>query len=92
MSAAESKIAPGEGPPADPPSTAASKGSTVMEKSDAMLEGQDTEAPKSWQSEDPPPDGGLQAWLMVLGTWCAMFCTFGWINSRPTYQIKIGNF
>ena len=26
------------------------------------------------------PDGGLEAWLVVLGGWCALFCTFGLIN------------
>lgn len=26
------------------------------------------------------PDGGLQAWLVVFGAWCALFCTFGLIN------------
>lgn len=58
-----------------------------MEKSDAGFEAQDIEAPKKWSSEDSPPDGGLQAWLMVLGAWCALFCTFGWINSASTYQM-----
>lgn len=27
------------------------------------------------------PDGGMQAWLVVLGAWCASFCSYGWINS-----------
>lgn len=27
------------------------------------------------------PDGGLTAWLVVLGAWCTSFCSFGWINS-----------
>jgi hypothetical protein len=26
------------------------------------------------------PDGGLTAWLVVFGGWCALFCTFGLIN------------
>ena len=26
------------------------------------------------------PDGGLEAWLVVLGGWCALFCTFGLVN------------
>ena len=26
------------------------------------------------------PDGGLQAWLVVVGGFCAIFCSFGWIN------------
>lgn len=26
------------------------------------------------------PDGGLEAWLVVLGGFCCLFCSFGWIN------------
>jgi hypothetical protein len=26
------------------------------------------------------PDGGMEAWLVVLGGWCALFCTFGFVN------------
>lgn len=26
------------------------------------------------------PDGGWQAWLVVLGSFCNMFVSFGWIN------------
>jgi hypothetical protein len=26
------------------------------------------------------PDGGRDAWLVVLGAFCCMFCSFGWIN------------
>lgn len=29
----------------------------------------------------PFPDGGARAWLTVLGTWCVMTSTFGWIQS-----------
>ena len=28
----------------------------------------------------PPPDGGLEAWLVVGGCFCAVFASFGWIN------------
>lgn len=33
------------------------------------------------------PDGGLDAWLVILGNWCTSFVTFGWINSarNPRY-------
>lgn len=30
----------------------------------------------------PPPDGGLQAWLVVLGAFCGLFVSFGWINCK----------
>ena len=26
------------------------------------------------------PDGGLEAWLVVLGGWCCLLSSFGWIN------------
>lgn len=29
-----------------------------------------------------PPDGGVTAWMVVLGAWCTSFCSFGWINSE----------
>ncbi|KAE8150439.1 major facilitator superfamily domain-containing protein [Aspergillus avenaceus] len=28
----------------------------------------------------PPPDGGLRAWMVVLGAFCGLFVSFGWIN------------
>lgn len=30
------------------------------------------------------PDGGLQAWLVVSGAFCCLFCSFGWINCTWT--------
>lgn len=30
------------------------------------------------------PDGGMQAWSVVLGSWCVLFCSFGWINSTDS--------
>ncbi|KAF6808099.1 putative monocarboxylate transporter [Colletotrichum musicola] len=32
------------------------------------------------------PDGGVQAWLVVLGAWCTSFCSFGWVNSVGAFQ------
>ncbi|PTB53442.1 hypothetical protein M431DRAFT_89501 [Trichoderma harzianum CBS 226.95] len=34
----------------------------------------------------PPPNGGLRAWLVVVGAWCTSFCSFGWINSVGVFQ------
>lgn len=34
----------------------------------------------------PPPDGGLEAWLVVVGAWCTSFCSFGWVNSIGIFQ------
>ncbi|KAK7736717.1 hypothetical protein SLS53_006927 [Cytospora paraplurivora] len=32
------------------------------------------------------PDGGRQAWLVVFGSWCGLFCTFGFINCIGIFQ------
>ena len=32
------------------------------------------------------PDGGLEACLVVLGGWCALFVSFGWINCIGVFQ------
>ncbi|KAL6815962.1 major facilitator superfamily domain-containing protein [Trichoderma sp. SZMC 28013] len=32
------------------------------------------------------PEGGLEAWLVVLGGWCALFCTFGLINCVGVFE------
>jgi hypothetical protein len=37
-------------------------------------------------AEDSFPDGGLEAWLVVLGGWCALVCTFGLINSVGVFE------
>jgi hypothetical protein len=31
--------------------------------------------------DNGPPDGGVAAWLVVLGAWCCSFSSPGWINS-----------
>lgn len=36
--------------------------------------------PDSEKWEAKAPDGGLAAWLALLGSWCMLFCTFGLIN------------
>lgn len=32
------------------------------------------------------PDGGLEAWLVVFGGWCALFCTFGLANCIGVFE------
>ncbi|KAK5995713.1 Altered inheritance of mitochondria protein 24 [Cladobotryum mycophilum] len=32
------------------------------------------------------PDGGVEAWLMVAGGWCALFCTFGLVNCVGVFE------
>lgn len=39
----------------------------------------------SQETESACPDGGLQAWLVVLGGFCAHFCTFGLVNCSGVF-------
>lgn len=32
------------------------------------------------------PDGGRQAYLCLIGGFCVLFCSFGWINCEYTSQ------
>lgn len=38
-----------------------------------------------WHPSDFP-DGGLQAWSVVFGGWCGLFCTFGFISCIGVFQ------
>lgn len=37
-------------------------------------------APAGPPGPGPPPDGGAEAWMSVLGAFCGLFVSFGWIN------------
>lgn len=37
--------------------------------------------------ESPAPDGGAEAWLALLSSWCMLFCTFGLINCKMSTSI-----
>ncbi|KAH8671541.1 major facilitator superfamily domain-containing protein [Xylariales sp. PMI_506] len=41
--------------------------------------------PEEYTPSDPP-DGGREAWLMVLGGWCGTFCTLGLLNCGGTFE------
>ncbi|KAK2806229.1 hypothetical protein FQN50_005954 [Emmonsiellopsis sp. PD_5] len=32
------------------------------------------------------PDGGFKAWMSVVGAFCCVFCSFGWINCIGVFQ------
>lgn len=36
------------------------------------------------------PEGGLQAWLVVLGAWCAMVPSMGLLNTLAILQAWLG--
>jgi hypothetical protein len=44
----------------------------------------DSPAESTGEKDSPPLDGGISAWLVVLGAWCTSFCSFGWINSESS--------
>lgn len=48
------------------------------------------ELSNSDKSIQPPPDGGLKAWLQVLGSWCLIFNTMG-TNLVPNRGILHGD-
>ena len=37
-----------------------------------------------WGSD--APDGGYEAWMTLAGSFCVLFCSFGWINSIGVFQ------
>jgi hypothetical protein len=37
------------------------------------------------------PEGGIEAWSVVLGSWCAMAAAFGIVNSAGVLQSYISN-
>ncbi|KAI1480148.1 MFS general substrate transporter [Daldinia eschscholtzii] len=38
------------------------------------------------QHNEPFPEGGIQAWIVVFGCWCGMFCTFGLVNCIGVFE------
>lgn len=36
------------------------------------------------------PEGGLHAWLVVLGSWAGMTVAFGYVNSIGTFNAYLG--
>ncbi|KAJ5082920.1 monocarboxylate permease [Penicillium argentinense] len=42
--------------------------------------------PSAGSAPGPPPDGGLKAWITVLGAFCGLFVSFGWINCIGVFQ------
>lgn len=50
------------------------------EKSDASV------GPSPAAALGPPPDGGIEAWTAVLGAFCGLFVSFGWINCERAHK------
>lgn len=47
----------------------------------------DSQADDRDDQDDSVPDGGIAAWLIVVGGWCAMFSSYGWLHSKLPYEI-----
>ena len=49
---------------------------------------EETKAQPAIQGPNPAdfPDGGFEAWLVILGGWCCLFVSFGWITSIGVFQ------
>jgi len=48
-------------------------------------------ASKYQTSEVEFPEGGIQAWLVVLGSWCALFSSLGIMNTMGAFQEHISS-
>ncbi|KAL4974383.1 hypothetical protein BDW66DRAFT_152934 [Aspergillus desertorum] len=35
---------------------------------------------------DEFPDGERKAWSVVLGAWCCLCCSYGWVNTIGSFQ------
>lgn len=46
--------------------------------------------PTTLLGDETYPEGGLQAWLVVFGSWCALLASLGIMNSLATFQTYIG--
>ena len=74
----------------DPPTESDNHTSKLPSESSTINAGdigkvQDSKPPVVAAPGDPP-DGGLEAWLVVLGAWCCNFCSLGFINSIGVFQ------
>lgn len=79
------KEVPADLSPSSPPAIGSVKRQTAESDQEVGREESSTLTPDSSDngpSHEDAPDGGLTAWLVVLGAWCSSFCSYGWINSK----------
>ncbi|KAF7899127.1 uncharacterized protein EAF01_008340 [Botrytis porri] len=60
---------------------------TVTPLSDPVVDESDSDSEDDYKY----PEGGLQAWLVVFGSWCGMFCSFGIANSTGSFQAYLAS-
>lgn len=69
--------------PQPPSSQCGADGGNLCVASEDQLEAGDYETQAPY--EPRAPDGGVSAWLALLGSWCMLFCTFGLINCNKKH-------
>jgi hypothetical protein len=52
----------------------------ITSQKEAVADGEAGAVPPAGPPAFTVPDGGLEAWLVVVGGWLAMFSTFGYVN------------
>lgn len=75
------RLASGTGPATSPSAETTTDGVT-----DASPEGGGAGAGAAAAAQSPIPNGGLQAWLQVLGSWVVLVATWGLVNTFGVYQ------
>jgi hypothetical protein len=61
------------------------KGGQVTSREDAASDGTETDDEQD-VDDNTFPEGGLQAWLVVFGSFCAMVSVYGMINSAAVFE------
>ncbi|CAK7226735.1 hypothetical protein SBRCBS47491_006330 [Sporothrix bragantina] len=72
--------------PAPDPSTAADPSALDFHPAASIAESVSKDADPGQQQQESFPEGGLEAWLVVLGAWLALFSSLGILNSLATFQ------
>lgn len=62
--------------------------SGIVENSTAQQPSDVEKSLPATSNPDPnaPPDGGLAAWTTVLGGFCCVFASFGWVNCMYIFR------
>ncbi|RFU75119.1 major facilitator superfamily domain, general substrate transporter [Trichoderma arundinaceum] len=62
--------------------------SAIFSRGDEAVESskEPKDHPKDQSVSHEFPEGGLRAWLVVLGCWCTSFASFGYVNSFGVYE------
>ena len=64
----------------------AAPASTSSREAFPVLDEEKISTPKASPFISDPPDGGIKAWSVVLGAWCCLFASFGWVNCIGIFQ------